>query len=398
LAQESKEKDLIEIKTKSVKIPNETKAIGDKVTIKDGTTVLMEVENEGSAGSILLPPLSSITTSTDNKLYNLGGTLNWNGSALGTGGSSLWTQNGSDIYYNLGNVGIGTSSPVWELEVVNPTAGDGAESGVTANDAGGAIAAYSSTLPSPFEHFAGRVSLFSNALTMGLDLRADGSVGDIRFYTGGPFTLNERMRIAANGFVGIGTTDAQWQLHIQNPNEGHVNIMTEDNDGTWGTFGVNDGGNYAALSQGQGSSEYWDTIVLKYGKVGIGTTNPLSKLSVGGTGYNNATIYAEYSGSSGHAGYFEGKVSVTGNLYKGGGSFKIDHPLDPTNKNLYHSFVESPDMMNIYNGNVVTDITGNASVDLPEWFEALNRDFRYQLTVIGEFAQAIVSRKINKNG
>ena len=44
-----------------------------------------------------------------------------------------------------------------------------------------------------------------------------------------------------------------------------------------------------------------------------------------------------------------------GTLSKGGGSFKIDHPLDPENKYLYHSFVESPDMMNVYNGNVVLD-------------------------------------------
>jgi hypothetical protein len=58
-------------------------------------------------------------------------------------------------------------------------------------------------------------------------------------------------------------------------------------------------------------------------------------------------------GTTNWAGYFYGNVNVTGTLSKGGGSFKIDHPLDPTNKNLYHSFVESPDMMNIYNGNVV---------------------------------------------
>ncbi|MEN8193726.1 MAG: hypothetical protein ABFS12_12965, partial [Bacteroidota bacterium] len=98
-----------------------------------------------------------------------------------------------------------------------------------------------------------------------------------------------------------------------------------------------------------------------------------------------------------YAGYFLGDARVTGNLQKGGGSFLIDHPLDPENKNLSHSFVESPDMMNIYNGNVTTDGNGNADVELPEWFEALNRDFRYQLTVIGEFAQAIVSQKISNN-
>ena len=211
----------------------------------------------------------------------------------GPPGASPFVVSGTDVYYTAGNVGIGTTSPVWELEVANLTPGGGTESGVTANDAGGAIAAYSSTLPAPFAHYAGRVSLFSNAATMGLDLRADGSGSDIRFYSGGFASSNERMRVTANGFVGIGTTDALWQLHVKNPNEGHINIMVEDNDGMWGTFGVNDVGNYAAISHGQGINQYWDTIVLKSSNVGIGTTNPLSKLSVGGDGSTNAAIYGE---------------------------------------------------------------------------------------------------------
>jgi hypothetical protein len=104
-----------------------------------------------------------------------------------------------------------------------------------------------------------------------------------------------------------------------------------------------------------------------------------------------------FSVDSVHGTYVNGNLTVTGSLSKGSGSFKIDHPLDPANKYLSHSFVESPDMMNIYNGNVVTDDKGEAVVVLPDYFEALNRDFRYQLTVIGQFAQAIVSTKI-KNG
>ena len=87
--------------------------------------------------------------------------------------------------------------------------------------------------------------------------------------------------------------------------------------------------------------------------------------------------------SSGPAAYFQGNVQVTGTVSKGGGSFKIDHPLDPENKYLYHSFVESPDMMDIYNGNAVLDGNGETWVELQEWFEALNRDFRYQLTAMG---------------
>lgn len=84
-------------------------------------------------------------------------------------------------------------------------------------------------------------------------------------------------------------------------------------------------------------------------------------------------------------------------LAKPGGSFKIDHPLDPDNKYLYHSFVESPDMMNVYNGNITTGNNGEATVQMPSYFSALNKDFRYQLTVIGTFSQAIVLEEIEGN-
>lgn len=112
---------------------------------------------------------------------------------------------------------------------------------------------------------------------------------------------------------------------------------------------------------------------------------------------NGAAVYAYREDRGQLAGAFDGKVSVNGTLEKAAGSFKIDHPLDPANKYLSHSFVESPDMMNVYNGNVTTDKNGDAIVKLPDYFEALNRDFRYQLTVIGQFAQAIVAEEIKDN-
>jgi hypothetical protein len=92
---------------------------------------------------------------------------------------------------------------------------------------------------------------------------------------------------------------------------------------------------------------------------------------------------ADLQGFEAFAGYFIGDVAVTGSVQKASGSFKIDHPLDPENKYLYHSFVESPDMMNVYNGNATLAADGTATVELPAWFEALNKDFRYQLTAIG---------------
>lgn len=97
------------------------------------------------------------------------------------------------------------------------------------------------------------------------------------------------------------------------------------------------------------------------------------------------------------AGQFFGNVWVNGTLSKNAGSFKIDHPLDPENKYLYHSFVESPDMMNIYNGNVTLDASGSAWIELPAWFEALNREFRYQLTPLGDWSACWVAQEIARN-
>jgi hypothetical protein len=76
-------------------------------------------------------------------------------------------------------------------------------------------------------------------------------------------------------------------------------------------------------------------------------------------------------------------LDVKGTLRKGKDEFRIDHPLDPANKYLSHCVVEPADMKNIYDGVVVLDAAGEAVVELPEWFEALNDNFRYQLTAIG---------------
>ncbi len=92
----------------------------------------------------------------------------------------------------------------------------------------------------------------------------------------------------------------------------------------------------------------------------------------------------------------EGDLGILGHLSKGSGSFKIDHPLDPKNKYLYHSFVESPDMMNIYNGNITLDEHGEAEVRMPDWFNPLNRDFRYQLTAIGDPAVLYIKEEIDQ--
>jgi hypothetical protein len=54
-------------------------------------------------------------------------------------------------------------------------------------------------------------------------------------------------------------------------------------------------------------------------------------------------------------------------------------------------------MMNIYNGNVTLDANGEATVTMPGWFEALNQEYRYQLTTIGGFAPVYVAQEMQGN-
>jgi hypothetical protein len=93
-----------------------------------------------------------------------------------------------------------------------------------------------------------------------------------------------------------------------------------------------------------------------------------------------------------------GKVVVNGDFTAVGvKAFTMDHPLDPANKLLRHAAAESNEVINFYSGNITTDASGKATVALPDYFEAINKDFRYQLTVIGSFAQAIISKEVAGN-
>ncbi|HLX60303.1 MAG TPA: hypothetical protein VKX17_03375 [Planctomycetota bacterium] len=111
----------------------------------------------------------------------------------------------------------------------------------------------------------------------------------------------------------------------------------------------------------------------------------------------NYGVFGKATSASGYAGGFQGNVIIAGSLSKSAGTFKIDHPLDPANKYLSHSFVESPDMKNIYDGVVTLDTNGEATIELPAYFQTLNRDFRYQLTCIGGFAPVYIAGEIAGN-
>ena len=173
---------------------------------------------------------------------------------------------------------------------------------------------------------------------------------------------------------------------------GVAGIASSNGSGlTEGVAGVN-------ISTSGHSNGVYGTTASADGVAGLFDNSAGGYILLGRVNGGPDLFHVDGSGGGHFAGavQIDGNLNVGGTLTKGGGSFKIDDPLDPANKYLSHSFVESPDMMNIYNGNVTTDKRGLATVVLPGYFDALNRDFRYQLTVIGQFAQAIVAKEIDQ--
>jgi hypothetical protein len=196
-----------------------------------------------------------------------------------------------------------------------------------------------------------------------------------------------------------------------------VGMANDTQVGLWGNLGA----------------QWGLTMDVASGNVGIGTSpENLAKLSVSEpfgvnysaagffshdscevTGFECEALAASLNGSLGGvqayanlamisngqalAGEFGGDVEVTGMLMKGGGGFQIDHPLDPKNKLLNHSFVESPDMMNLYDGIATLGSGGEATVKLPSYFQSLNSDYRYSLTALGEPAPGLFVKEEIKN-
>lgn len=307
------------------------------------------------------------------------------------------------------NVGVGTKQPSDKLSVAGGVAVD--EFASNAGDLGsGAL---------KFGGGGTGAGIASNRQTgdnpLGLDL----------------FTNSlPRLSVTQEGRVGIGVRAPDDELSVA----GSIGLDAfDDNIGDLSTgalkFGFRSGEAIASNRDGLGVNGFgldFYTLFQKRmsisneGDVGIGTATPTARLNVvgesddfegvvqavqtGGSTFGSA-IYAfteltdgtglisEANGfgayaiwgrtDAGFAGVFDGDVDIAGTLSKSAGSFKIDHPLDPENKYLSHSFVESPDMMNVYNGNAVLGEGGTAWVELPSYFEALNSDFRYQLTAIG---------------
>jgi hypothetical protein len=152
-----------------------------------------------------------------------------------------------------------------------------------------------------------------------------------------------------------------------------------------------------------GDAIFGSSAAVGNGVVGFASTdgNGVLGLSASGRGVDGEStsgpgVYG--TSSTGYAGLFQGNVHITGTCCGAiAGTYQIDDPVDPANQYLNQAAVAAPEWKNVYDGNVTTDAAGMATVQLPPYVQALNTDFRYQLTVIGQFAQAIVARKIADN-
>jgi hypothetical protein len=209
---------------------------------------------------------------------------------------------------------------------------------------------------------------------------------------------------------------------------------TNTTNGSYGVLGSTTGGVYGYNPNNFASAVYGESAAAQgAGVYGVGYNGIQGETSIiggsavygfSGTTQDGAGVYGEGDGTvanqsygvygyapagiaiygvsntgvgGGWAGYFSGPVNITGTLYKSAGAFRIDHPLDPSNKYLSHSFVESDEMKNVYDGVVILRKGGESVIELPKWFEALNRDFRYQLTCIGEHAPVYIADEISDN-
>jgi trimeric autotransporter adhesin len=212
-----------------------------------------------------------------------------------------------------------------------------------------------------------------------------------------------RMSILQNGQVAIGTASPAAQLGIVGNSNSYSALLAQGADAPAGSGQDGAAGMTAFGGSGDGNGEGLPGITASGGGGSLG--------GAGGTFIGGGSTSNSIDGGDGidatssdpgadfvpAAGFFDGNVIVDGGVSSNSALLKIDHPLDPANKYLSHSAVESSDMMNIYNGVAVLDASGEAVIQMPEWFGSLNRDFRYQLTCIGGFAPVFVAEELANN-
>jgi hypothetical protein len=301
-----------------------------------------------------------------------------------------------------GLVGIGLDVPVNQLDVVSTTTtaisgvttSTGAGNGVSGTSTLGVGVSGTSTDLYGVQANGGYAGVRSDGVSYGTISVASssGSIGSYSLGNGyGVYGSGNTYGVYGSGstygLYGGGSTGVYGSGSTEGVTGTTSNVNGNAVHGTGGMYGVH--GDNARTAGVRGDSNY----------VGVWAQAPAFALYAESpaTSGQNYAIFGKSNADSCYAVFAQGNAHVNGTLSKAAGSFKIDHPLHPDTKWLSHSFVESPDMMNVYNGNVTLDGAGKATVKLPDYFGALNREFRYQLTCIGAHAPVYVAATVSDN-
>jgi hypothetical protein len=303
-----------------------------KMTVMDtDANVLMEVNDEGSSGSITLLA-GAAPAAPAARLYNVGGTLYWNGYPLATtGGPEVWTDGGGSVILTTASdsVGVGTSAPSAKFTIMQSgnSWGDGLRLSHGGVDWDMKVAAGSL-------HFgrAGQgVFEFNNDGRAGLFLYAPAAAGSVvRFFENGTAAMEAGYDPASGGFyvgdataaacalvikratgrAGIGTTNPQNILDVEGAiavgaaysgtNTAPANGMIVEGSVGIGTHaplsGLDVKGSVAVGSGYAGMNAAPANGMIVEGSVGIGTSVPLSNLDIAGAaGYSQLRLRSTYT-------------------------------------------------------------------------------------------------------
>lgn len=198
----------------------------------------------------------------------------------------------------------------------------------------------------------------------------------------GDFSKNE---LNISGKLGVGINPPLEKLHIKGGN-----LRVDDGEfQSWGEIHLRPDVDNSG-----------DSYVNLYGRAGVNYAYANVSMSVFNKGKYPFIFSAVNSNQSPILSVGEdASVNVYGSFSVANGSknFILDHPLDPANKSLAHNAVEGPDYITFYHGTVALDADGSAWAQLPDYFEALNKDFHYQLTCVGGYAPVFVEKEIAGN-